>query len=176
MDYRDHPIVQRIYPAEVIDATRQLCKERPLFLEGRHRQPQTLCHHDVFRRNLFAQDDYTLAIDWEMMGIGAAGEDLAGLVSAYLALEEVDPAQCDAYDKVVFSGDMDGLRDIGWQVDADLVWFGLVWFGLVIRLPLHCGTGYVWLNRLCLSQQLRGCRRSGRNSWDVPWMSFLRGR
>ena len=136
VDYRDHPIVQRIYPAEVIDTTRQLCKERPLFLEGLHRLPQTLCHQDVFRRNLFAQDDYTLAIDWEMMGIGAAGEDLAGLVSADLALREVDPAQGDALDKVVFSGYMDGLRDIGWQGDADLVRFGLV-----IRLPLHCGTG-----------------------------------
>lgn len=126
VDYRDHPIVQRIYPAEVIDTTRQLCKERPLFLEGRHRLPQALCHQDVFRRNLFAQDDYTLAIDWEMMGIGAAGEDMAGLVSANLALREVDPTQGDALDKVVFSGYMDGLRDIGWQGDADLVWFGLV--------------------------------------------------
>ena len=124
VEYRDHPIVQRIYPAEVIDTTRQLCKERPLFLEGLHRLPQTLCHQDVFRRNLFAQDDHTLAIDWEMMGIGAVGEDLAGLVSANLALREGDPAQGDALDKLVFLGYMDGLRDIGWQGDADLVRFG----------------------------------------------------
>lgn len=141
VDYRDHPIVQRIYPAEVIDTTRQLCKERPLFLEGLHRLPQTLCHQDVFRRNLFAQDDHTLAIDWEMMGIGAVGEDLAGLVSANLALREVDPAQGDALDKVVLSGYMDGLRDIGWQGDADLVRFGYtaasaLRYGLCLIEPL----------------------------------------
>jgi hypothetical protein len=59
-----------------------------------------------------------------MMGIGAAGEDMAGLVSANLALREVDPTQGDALDKVVFSGYMGGLRDIGWQGDADLVRFG----------------------------------------------------
>ena len=76
-----------------------------------------------------------------MMGIGAAGEDLAGLVSAYLALGEVDPAQCDAYDKVVFSGDMDGLRDIGWQVDADLVWFGLVWLYGCLSIAVRAMSG-----------------------------------
>ncbi len=45
------------------------------------RLPQTLLHHDLVRSNLFALDGgRTAAIDWENVGHGPAGVDLAPLV------------------------------------------------------------------------------------------------
>ena len=50
------------------------------------RLPQTLCHHDAARSNLFARRGHdgpeTVAIDWELVGPGAVGADLASLLLA----------------------------------------------------------------------------------------------
>ena len=42
--------------------------------------PQTLCHHDAVGANVFHSDGRTVLIDWESIGTGPVGADLASLL------------------------------------------------------------------------------------------------
>ncbi len=44
--------------------------------------PQTLCHHDAVGANVFSTDGRTVLIDWESVGPGPVGADLASLLFA----------------------------------------------------------------------------------------------
>ena len=61
-----------------------LIEDQPLYRSALEGLPQTLCHHDAVRANLFSRVRYgareTVAIDWEMVGPGAIGADLASLL------------------------------------------------------------------------------------------------
>jgi hypothetical protein len=116
----DHPLVRRGYPGDASARLFRLWEERNLFLNALDRLPQTLCHLDLFRRNLFARkttdgDDQTVVIDWAFAGRGAIGEELVPLVLASVAFNEIDLAQAQALEDVVFEGYLEGLRDAGWR-------------------------------------------------------------
>jgi hypothetical protein len=119
-DSLDHPLVRRNWPADASARLFHLWKERTLFLDALDRLPQTLCHLDVFRRNLFARktadgDDQTVVIDWAFAGRSAIGAELVPLVLASVAYYEVDLAQAQALEDVVFEGYLQGLSDAGWR-------------------------------------------------------------
>jgi hypothetical protein len=119
-DSLDHPLVRRAYPGDASARLFRLWEERNLFLDALDRLPQTLCHLDIFRRNLFARktadgDDQTVVIDWAFAGRGAIGAELVPLVLASVAFNEVDLAQAQALEDVVFEGYLEGLRDAGWR-------------------------------------------------------------
>ena len=124
----EHPLVRRFYPADVADGTFRFWAERDTFLNALDHVPQTLCHRDAFRRNLFARRDVdgrdqTIAIDWAFVGTGALGEEIVPLVSASLAFFEVELAEAQALEEIVFEGHLDGLRDAGWRGDPRAVRF-----------------------------------------------------
>lgn len=81
-------------------------------------EPQTICHGDAHRGNLFVQarpdgGATTVAIDWACIGWGPAGLDLAKLLSA-----GVDGLGADALqerDGLVFDAYVQGLIDGGWR-------------------------------------------------------------
>jgi hypothetical protein len=91
--------------------------------------PQTLCHHDAVASNVFHRErggrSETVLIDWESVGPGPIGADLASLLFssarrgdiAGTAVAELLPGALDAY-RV-------GLTDAGAQVDRPLVELGL---------------------------------------------------
>ena len=54
--------------------------------------PQTICHHDASHANLFLTGDEVVAIDWEGVGWGAAGADLATLVVGTMRRGDFDAA------------------------------------------------------------------------------------
>jgi hypothetical protein len=119
-DSLDHPLVCRGWPGDASERFFRLWEERNLFLDALDRLPQTLCHLDLFRRNLFARktadgDDQTVVIDWAFAGRGAIGEELVPLVWASVIFNEVDLAQAQALEDVVFEGYLEGLRDAGWR-------------------------------------------------------------
>jgi Phosphotransferase enzyme family len=125
----DHPLLRRLYPDKQADRTFALWAERETFLDALDRLPQTFCHRDAFRRNLFARRradgrEQTVAVDWTYAGIGAIGEDINPLVNASLYFSEVEPAEAKALDDIVFNGYLTGLEDAGWQGDPRLVRFG----------------------------------------------------
>lgn len=126
-----HPLVRRMYPAELAEAYLRLWAGRERFYAALADLPQTFCHNDVFRRNMFARrtadgQDETVLIDWSFAGICGVGEELAPLVRASAAFFEVAPGDEAELERIAFAGYLAGLRDAGWRGDERLVRFGYV--------------------------------------------------
>jgi hypothetical protein len=118
----DHPLVRREWPGDASDRLSCLWEERDVFLDALDRLPQTICHFDLFRRNLFAQKPagggyHTVVIDWAFAGHGAIGEELVPLILANIGFQEVDLAQAQELEDIVFEGYLEGLSNAGWQGD-----------------------------------------------------------
>ena len=80
--------------------------------------PQTPLHHDLVRSNLFALDDgSTAAIDWENVGRGPLGVDLAPLVVGSVRRGEASSDDLGALEQTVLDGYIAGLRDAGIRHD-----------------------------------------------------------
>lgn len=153
-----HPLVRRLYPADVADSTFRFWAERDTFLNALDRVPQTLCHMDAFRRNLFARRgadgrDQTVAIDWAFTGTGALGEDIVPLSAATVGFFEVEIDQMQELDDIVFEGYLNGLRDTGWRGDPRAVRFAYAaasalryLFPIGLNLLLEEG-GRAWLEQ-----------------------------
>jgi hypothetical protein len=126
----DHPLVRRGWPGDASDRLFRLWEERDLFLDALDRLPHTLCHLDVFRRNLFARKTVdgdawqTVAVDWAYAGRGAIGEELVPLVQASVAFFEVDLTQAQELEDIVFEGYLEGLHQAGWRGDPRQVRLG----------------------------------------------------
>lgn len=106
-----------------------LWADRHRLLAALAKLPRTFCHHDAFRRNLFAQKnaaglEHTVAIDWQMVGTGAVGEEITPLVAVSLGFMNVEMQYAKELEDIVFAGYMDGLGDAGCQVDERMVRFG----------------------------------------------------
>ena len=126
-----HPLMRRICPPDVANALIRLWAQREPLLDALERLPQTFCHMDAFRHNLFARRgaggrEETVAIDWPYAGIGAVGEELAPLVSMGFGRFEISCAELRELDEVLFKGYLAGLRDAGWNGDPRVARFGYV--------------------------------------------------
>jgi len=129
----DHPLVRRAYPPDVVDTLSRRWEEREklqtVSLDALDRLPQTLCHNDAFRRNLLTRSapdgsPQTVAIDWDLVGIGWIGQELTKFVGHPLALFGVDGAEARERDRIAFEGYLEGLHDAGWRGDRRHVRFG----------------------------------------------------
>jgi hypothetical protein len=125
----DQPAVQQTFAPSVAGRTRQLLSDQRHFVDVLARLPQTLCHHDASRANLFARQTAsgtreTVAIDWEEVGPGAVGTDLATLVFGTLRRGQVDVRDAAVLDELAFDGYIAGLQDAGWQGRPGLVRLG----------------------------------------------------
>ena len=123
-----NPEVRRFWPQPVVDALLRLWEERDAFCTALERLPQTFCHGDAIRRNLFARrgtdgSEETVAIDWEHAGHMAVGEEIGQTVSVASAFFDVAPADLPALDEALFAGYLAGLRDAGWRGDERPVRF-----------------------------------------------------
>jgi hypothetical protein len=128
-DVLQHPLVRRCFPPDVVDGVLRLWDERNHFLDALDRLPQTFCHLDAFRRNLFAcrgedGEDQTIAIDWAFTGIDAVGHELVPLVIASVGFREVMMDAMQTLEEITFSGYVEGLREAGWDGDETTVWLG----------------------------------------------------
>ena len=124
-----HPLVRRLLPGDVADSYFRLWEERGMYLEALDQLPQTLCHLDIFRRNLFARraadgDHQTVAIDWAFAGRGALGEELVPLILGSVMFFEVGLDRAQALEEIAFEGYLEGLRDAGWRGDPRQVRLG----------------------------------------------------
>ncbi|HET7472519.1 MAG TPA: phosphotransferase [Candidatus Limnocylindrales bacterium] len=118
--------------------------------------PTTLMHHDLVRSNLFALGpDSTGAIDWENVGRGPLGVDLAPLVSGSVRRGEASADDLPALERRVLEGYGSGLRAAGIEPDAGIRRA----FRLAIGLRWHVvlGTLRSWLDPT--SWGMRGSRR-----------------
>jgi len=123
------PWGRRFLPEEDSARFFQLWEERELYLDALDRLPQTVCHLDLFPRNLFARktadgDDQTVVIDWAFVGRGPLGADLNPLVWMSIALGGVEMDKLQALEETVFESYLEGLREVGWQGDPRQVRLG----------------------------------------------------
>lgn len=123
-----NPDVRHWWPRPVVDAILRLWDERNVFCDALEKLPQTFCHGDAIRRNLFAcrrKDgaEETVAIDWENAGHYAAGEEVGQTLSVASAFFDVEPSDLPALDEALFGGYLEGLRDAGWRGDPTRVRF-----------------------------------------------------
>lgn len=117
------PAVQRVY--NDADSILQLWDERERRLRILEHCPQTLCHLDAHRRNMFSRPSVgaedTVFIDWAFVGVAAVGEDLASLVSSTIAMGEVALGDMKQLEATVMTGYLEGLNDGGCNIDPELV-------------------------------------------------------
>ena len=122
------PLVARFFPNDIYEWMQGIWSEHTAWLDFIERQPQTLSHLDVFRRNSFARlnpqgDLQTVLIDWAFVGSATPGEEIAPLVAGSLNFLEIDTAQAHTLDQIVFAGYLEGLRSTGWHGDPRIVRF-----------------------------------------------------
>lgn len=87
--------------------------------------PRTLCHHDATGANVFAADDGMVLIDWESVGPGPVGADLASLLFSSVRRGDAAVADVTAVLDDAVAGYAAGIRATGSEVPLDVVRRGL---------------------------------------------------
>jgi hypothetical protein len=136
-EHRDHPNVVQMYD---VDHILGLWRDRHRRLDYVENLPQTLCHLDAYRGNLFSRRDpagqeQTVAIDWAFVGHAAFGEELASLVAASVASGHVEPERMKELEKTVLEGYLDGLNDENCPVRSSEVYDAYA-MSAAMRLPV----------------------------------------
>ena len=102
--------------------------------------PVTLCHNDAHAQNLFSLrrrvgTQETVALDWELAGMGPVATDITYLVIATLRRFAVDVADADELESVVLDGYLTGLERSGWRGDRATIELGFT-AALALRIGL----------------------------------------
>jgi hypothetical protein len=118
------PLARAVFPSPPIDRFARLRDDLELFGAALRRLPQTFCHHDAHQDNLFFRAEGMAAIDWQVSGLGAVGEELGHLVGYCMKLYALPGARIGELDRAVFDGYVEGLRAAGWGGDAGLARLG----------------------------------------------------
>ena len=135
-----HLDVRGAVSASTADRLRRLLDDQPIFLDTLARLPQTLCHHDASSANLFARrratpgqatdegdegDTWeTVAIDWEELGPGPVGAEVATLVFGTMRRGAFPTHRALELEQTVLEGYQRGLRDAGWRGDPQVMLLG----------------------------------------------------
>ena len=112
-----HPVVRRWFPGLVRTSFLALWEERAGLLARLEAMPQTFCHHDAFRNNLFAAGPQLAVIDWSSADIGAPGVEITGLVLGSCMLAAFPARRITELEKTVMQGYLRGLQEAGFQPD-----------------------------------------------------------
>jgi hypothetical protein len=135
----NHPVAGRIFTPDLIDDLSELWDQREKLYEALDQLPQTLCHNDVFPRNLFVRGNgrakQSVAIDWAFCGQGPVGQELAVLVGGTQAFMESRPERWDDLERDCLDGYAEGLRQTGWKGSDEIL------LGYLLSIVLHFGIG-----------------------------------
>jgi hypothetical protein len=139
-----HPLLRSAYPPALIARLPDFWDARHGLLAALERMPQTLCHQDAWRGNVFCpapHADEIVMIDWAYTGTAIVGSDPADLaVAGYPLLPaetSLPPADIDA---AVFEAYMLGLAEAGWPARRDQVRFAYC-----THAALKYGCLLIWL-------------------------------
>ncbi len=152
---------------------------RERLLDALDALPQTLCHGDAHRPNLFATSDATrrdpaaptaasdatCAIDWSFTSIGPVGEDPATLVAGSLVALDIAAGDAPDLERACLSGYAAGLADAGARVSA-----AQQAYGYACAAAVHWGL---------FSQHLADvldphCYPAAESRWDRPMLDLAR--
>jgi hypothetical protein len=117
-----HPLLRDLLPADAATTVAWLWQERDALIARVERAPRTLCHFDLWPRNLFSRSnaqtgDETVLLDWSQVGIGGLAEDCANLVCDSVWMQTVDGQALPAFERAILAGYQAGLRSAGWTRD-----------------------------------------------------------
>ncbi|RII86463.1 hypothetical protein DZF92_10530 [Clavibacter michiganensis subsp. insidiosus] len=87
--------------------------------------PPTLCHHDATGANVFRDAGGIVLIDWESVGPGPVGADLASLLCASVRRGDASAADVGAVRDEAVGRYARGMRSAGSDVPRDVVRRGL---------------------------------------------------
>jgi len=87
--------------------------------------PRTLCHHDATGANVFADGDGIVLIDWESVGPGPVGADLASLLFSSVRRGDASVADVAAVLDAAVARYAEGIRAAGGSAPPDTVRRGL---------------------------------------------------
>lgn len=99
----------------------RLVRAQPRLRQLLDSMPQTVCHHDAVGANLFRVADRTVLIDWESVGPGAVGADLASLLFSSARRGDASATVVAATVDAAFDAYVEGLRTSTEVVDVALV-------------------------------------------------------
>jgi hypothetical protein len=138
-----HPVVRQTFPAGLREGVLFVHAHRERLYQISESLPRTLCHLDVWPKNLFLRPGgQVTAIDWSFAGAGAVGEDAGNLVPDAAFDHFIAASGLPGLEQSVFDGYLRGLRAVGWAEDPRLVQLGM-WSSAV---------KYDWLAALTLAQ------------------------
>jgi hypothetical protein len=130
-----HPVAGRIFTSKINKDLRWLWDQRHKLYSTLDHLPQTLCHNDIFPRNMFlrgAPCSQSVAIDWASCGLAPIGQELSALIGATLAFRESFPNRWDDLERDCVSGYTAGLREAGWSSGKEEAFIGYL-LSLVLR-------------------------------------------
>jgi hypothetical protein len=134
-----HPVAGKIFTKELIKDLIELWEQRERLYQVLDQLPRTLCHNDVFPRNLFGGDaghpDHNVAIDWAFCGPAPVGQELTALVGASQAFFESRPERWDDLERDCLDGYTEGLRLAGWHGSDEIL------LGYLLSSVLRFGLG-----------------------------------
>jgi hypothetical protein len=124
-----HPLIAPYFAPTTGAQLRRLCDERERWLDALDQLPQTLCHWDAWRPNLFARrgaagEEETGAVDWAFVGLGPVGAEIGQLVALDLLMGHVAPAGATELNAQATDAYVAGLREAGWRCDERAVKLG----------------------------------------------------
>jgi hypothetical protein len=138
-----HPIAREVFPSGLREGVLFVHANRDRLYRISESLPRTLCHLDVWPKNLLREADGRLVlIDWAFIGVGSVGEDVGNLVPDACFDHFIPARELPRLEQVIFNAYLDGLRSAGWTEDPRLVQLGM-WSSAV---------KYDWLAALTLAQ------------------------
>jgi hypothetical protein len=118
---RDHPLVRRGWPADVLERVLRAYAKSEALLAALEALPESLCHQDAVPRNLFLRpggpEAEAVAIDWALVGVGPVGRDLAYLVAGGVHSFDLPPEGLPEAEAAALEGYAEGLASQGWAGD-----------------------------------------------------------
>jgi hypothetical protein len=134
-----HPVAGKIFTKDLIKDVIELWAQRENLYQALGQLPRTLCHNDVFPRNLFiggpGHPGDSVAIDWAFCGPAPVGQELTALVGASQAFFESRPERWDDLERDCLDGYAEGLRQAGWHGSDDIL------LGYLLSSVLRFGLG-----------------------------------
>jgi hypothetical protein len=121
-----HPRLCATFPLPIASRLLRLWEDRSVLLDVLERLPQTFCHLDAWRGNLFAApqaygEHQLIALDWAYPGLGTIATDIGDLMAPSFSLFGVEACDPRTLDTVIFEGYLEGLSAAGWRGDRRVV-------------------------------------------------------